>query len=165
MTKILCIFALVHCGSTDTHASSCKGCPISSYDFCPNQNRFFCIFNTQKRTFLMAFLTFFALQRRFSIRDEGNFTSVNCIKTYRKSCWFSKSYLEIQIFFSKKKRKKSDFFIKRNYLKLLPRKERRDNYSWRNLNPRPLELPLSYRNVCFFLLEVWGKMLGARESG
>ena len=86
----------------------------------------------------MTFLTFFALQRQFSIRDEGNFTSVNCIKTYRKNCCFSKSYLEIQIFFQKKE-EKSDFFIKRSYLKLLPRKERSDNYSWRDLNPRPLD--------------------------
>ena len=57
----------------------------------------------------MTFLTFYALYRRFSIRDEVVFTSVYCKKTCTKNHQFSKSQLEIEIFFQKKSIKNQDF--------------------------------------------------------
>ena len=57
----------------------------------------------------MAFFTFYALYRRFSIRDEVVFTSVYYKKTCTKNQQFSKSQLEIEIFFQKKSIKNQDF--------------------------------------------------------
>ena len=57
----------------------------------------------------MDFFTFYELYRRFSIRDEVVFTSVYYKKTCTKNQQFSKSQLEIEIFFQKKSIKKQDF--------------------------------------------------------